>query len=260
MMGSQEANGGTVGKAIAILDQIAAYERPVRFAEILSESLLPKATLYRLIQTLNNQGLLSYNNADSTYILGLRLVKLAHSAWRQSTLAPIARPILDQLAADLRETLHLAQMDNGQVFYIDKRNAEKPVEMFSSAGKTGPGHCTGVGKAIMAYMNPDDQTKALKHQSFFRYTANTIVTEKDLKAELVEITKTGIAFDREEHEPGIICIATPILNANKHSIGAISLTSTTNRHSIESLKIHAEKLRNAAKKIAETTKNWQFPS
>ena len=259
-MSGSKARDGTVGKALAVLDKIAAFERPVRFSEILDVSEHPKATLYRLVQTLTSQGMLNYNDSDGNYVLGFRLVKLAHSAWRQSALGPIARPILDNLAFETGETLHLAQMDDGQVLYIDKRNAKTPVEMFSSAGKTGPGHCTGVGKAIMAYMPPVDQAKALTRQSFYPYTKNTIVTKKALKSELMEITKNAIAFDREEHEPGIICIATPILNGRKHSIGAISLTSTTSRHSLESLKNHAEKLQNAALKIAKAAENWQFPT
>ena len=259
-MNGSRAHDGTVGKALAVLYQIAAFERPLRFSEILDASDHPKATLYRLVQTLTNQGMLNYNEDNGTYILGFRLVRLAHSAWRQSAIAPIARPILDILAAETGETLHLAQMDDGQVLYIDKRNAARPVEMFSSAGKTGPGYCTGIGKAILAYLPPKDQAKALTRQSFFRYTKNTIVTHDALKVELIEIAKTAIAFDREEHESGIICIAAPILNAHKRAIGAISLTSTTSRHSLESLQTHAETLQIAAIKIAKAAENWQFPT
>ncbi|MBP80100.1 MAG: IclR family transcriptional regulator [Deltaproteobacteria bacterium] len=259
-MSNHQVGDGTIGKAVAVLDQIAGYERPVRFSEILKDSLYPKATLYRLVQTLTNQGMLSYNEENRTYALGFRLVKLAHSAWRQSSLAPIARSFLDLLATETEETLHLAQMNDGQVLYIDKRNAASPVEMFSSAGKTGPGHCTGVGKAILAYMTPKDQAKALTRQSFFKYTKNTIITKNALKSELLEITKTGLAFDHEEHEPGIICIAAPILDSRGRSIAAISLTSTTNRNSIQSLKAHTETLKNTATKIAQAAENWQFPN
>jgi DNA-binding IclR family transcriptional regulator len=259
-MSNRAVGNGTVGKAIAVLDQIAVCERPVRFSEILKESLYPKATLYRLVQTLTNQGMLNYDEENGTYALGFRLVKLAHSAWRQSSLAPIARSFLDLLATETDETLHLAQMDNGQVLYIDKRNAGSPVEMFSSAGKTGPGHCTGVGKAILAYMAPKDQAKALTRQSFFQYTKNTIITENALKSELVKIVKTGLAFDHEEHEPGIICIAAPILNSHGRAIGAISLTSTTSRNTIQSLKVHTETLKNTAMNIAKAAESWQFPN
>ena len=255
-----DASDGTVGKAMTMLDLVASFERPVRFSEILAKSKHPKATVYRLLQTLTNQAMLNYDQGSGTYIPGIRLVRLAHAAWRQSALAPIARPILDKLATELSETLHLAQMDDGRVLYVDKRNAEMPVEMFSAAGKTGPGYCTGIGKAMLAFMPQDEQEKALKRQSFHRYTASTLVDISDLKLELYKILHTGVAFDREEHEPGIICIAVPILNTKGHSIGALSLTSTTTRHSLSTLLEYQQKLKEAARKISDAAKNWQFPT
>ncbi|MBT4567905.1 MAG: IclR family transcriptional regulator [Marinovum sp.] len=259
-MSKQTSVDGTVGKALEILDLIASFGRPVRFSEILTNSPHPKATLYRLVQTLTNQGMLSFDNDRATYQPGIRLVRLAHSAWRQSALAPVARPILDRLAKELGETLHLAQMDEGQVLYVDKRNAAQPIEMFSSAGKSGPGYCTGVGKAIMAFLPTEIQERAIAKQSYYGYTPNTITTADTLRTELDHIAKNGMAFDREEHEPGIICIAVPVLNSKNHALGALSLTSNIQRHSFESLKMHASTLQTAASEISHAAENWQFPT
>ena len=52
---------GTVGKALDVLDQVAAYGRPVRFSEMLAASPFPKPTLYRFLQTLTNQRMLAYD-------------------------------------------------------------------------------------------------------------------------------------------------------------------------------------------------------
>lgn len=259
-MGKQTTVDGTVGKALEILDLIASFDRPVRFSEILTDSPHPKATLYRLVQTLTNQGMLSFDGDRATYQPGIRLVRLAHAAWRQSALAPVARPILDRLAKELGETLHLAQMDEGQVLYVDKRNAAEPIEMFSSAGKSGPGYCTGVGKAIMAFLPAELQERAIAKQSYYGYTPTTITSAEALRAELLQIAESGVAFDREEHEPGIICISVPILNAKNNALGALSLTSSTQRHSFESLKAHATTLQTAASKISQAAENWQFPT
>ncbi|MEN8660542.1 MAG: IclR family transcriptional regulator, partial [Marivita sp.] len=135
---------GTVGRTLAVLDLIAEFGRPVRFSELLPKAGLPKATLFRFIQSLTNQGMLSYDEDRQTYAPGLRLVRLAHAAWSQSSLAPIAAPHLDALSAATGETIHLAQLDQGMVLYVDKRNAKRPVEMFSQSGKIGPAYCTGV--------------------------------------------------------------------------------------------------------------------
>lgn len=257
-MAAREGDG-TVGKALEVLDQVAAVGRPVRFSELLAESPYPKATLYRLIQTLTKQGMLAHDVDRGTYALGMRLVRLAHAAWRQSSLAPVARPFVDALSRDVGETVHLAQLDHAQVLYVDKRNAREPVEMYSQAGKIGPAYCTGVGKAMLAFLPEDKLDTILPQQSFHRFTPNTLTTEAALRQELAAIRTRGHAFDREEHEPGIICVALPILSAAGRVLGAISVTGTTGRMTLAALEGLVPRVRAAAEAIAAEAESWRFP-
>lgn len=258
-MGADGNADGTVGKALDVLDMVAAVGQPVRFTDLLAHGGYPKATLYRFLQTLTNQGMLSFDSDRGTYALGVRLVRLAHAAWAQSSLAPIARPYVDELAIQTGETIHLAQLDLGQVLYVDKRNAARPVEMFSSAGKVGPAYCTGVGKAMMAYLSDDALEQALARQSFHHFTDNTLDTPTKLKAELTAIRARGYAFDREEHEPGIICVAVPILSRSGRVLGALSVTSTKVRTTLDALEAQAGHVIETAAKIAAEAENWRFP-
>jgi DNA-binding IclR family transcriptional regulator len=258
MTASREGDG-TVGKALEVLDQVAAFGRPVRFSELQDDSPFPKATLYRLIQTLASQGMLSHDPDRGTYALGVRLVRLAHAAWRQSSLAPIARPYLDALSAEVGETVHLAQLDNAQVLYVDKRNAREPIEMFSQAGKVGPAYCTGVGKAMLAFLPEAQLAAVLPQQSFHAFTPQTLTDEARLRAELGTIGRRGYAFDAEEHEPGIICVALPILSAGGRVLGALSVTGSTARTSLKVLEGLAPRVRRAAEAIAAEAESWRFP-
>lgn len=250
---------GTVGKALEVLDQVAAFGRPVRFAELLAESAFPKPTLYRFVQALTNQRMLCYDPDRQTYSPGLRLVRLAHAAWDQSTLAPVARPHVDALSAAVGETVHLAQLDHAQVLYIDKRNASRPVEMYSQAGRIGPAYCTGVGKVMLAFLDPAFADAAIGQQSFHRFTEHTLTSPEALRAELADIRENGYGFDREEHEPGIICIAMPILTDAGRLLGALSVTSTTRRTNVAGLEGFEPVLRETARKIARDAANWSFP-
>ncbi len=254
-----QTGDGTVGKALDVLEQVAAFGRPVRFGEVLDGARYPKATLYRLIQTLTSQGMLSYDPDRQTYAPGVRLVRLAHAAWAQSSLAPVARPYLDRLSAEIGETIHLAQLDSAQVLYVDKRNAASPVEMFAQTGKIGPAYCTGVGKAMLAFLDEAACERAIGQQSFHRFTGNTLTAAADLRAELTAIRARGYAFDREEHEAGIICIAAPILTDTARVLGGLSITSTTTRHDLQSLERLAPKLRETANRIAADATAWRFP-
>lgn len=258
-MSDRTQGDGTVAKALAVLDTVARFGRPVRFGELLAESPYPKATLYRFVQVLTRQGMLSFDPERQTYAPGLRLVRLAHAAWQQASLAPIARPHLDRLAARIEETIHLAQLDHGQVLYVDKRNAPRPIEMYSQAGKVGPAYCTGVGKTMLAYLPEAELSAILAQQSFHAFTPNTLTDRTQLGSELAEIRARGFGYDREEHEPGIICIAVPILTRAGRILGALSATSSTERTSLEQLDRCLPDLRDAAEAIAAEAQDWRFP-
>ena len=258
-MAQSERSDGTVGKALDVLDQVAGFDRPVRFSELLSHSDYPKATLYRLLQTLTHQGLVAFDSERQTYSLGMRLVRLAHSAWQHASLAPIARAQMDALAAEVGETVHLAQLDHGQVLYVDKRNAVNPVDMFSQAGKVGPVYCTGVGKAMLAYSDQARQMQVIAQQSFHGFTPNTLGSVEALRCELDEIRARGYAFDNEEHEAGIICVALPILSRTGQVMGGVSVTSTTARHNLVTLSALVPRIQKTVEEIAKEAQNWRFP-
>ena len=258
-MTREKRGDGTVGKALDVLNEVAEIGSPVRFSNLLKTSKYPKATLYRLLQTLLNQNMLSYNAEEQTYRLGLKLVRMAHAAWLQSSLAPIALPFIDDLSDKVRETVHLAQLDNGQVLYVDKRNPSSHIEMFSEAGKIGPAYCTGVGKAMMAFLDEKSLSRVITKQAFYKYTDFTITSEKELRKELIKIKKQGIAFDRQEHEQKIICISSPILSSKSRVIGGLSITSSIDIHSLESLEEFKPQLLETSKLIGKEADSWNFP-
>ncbi|SFR43845.1 transcriptional regulator, IclR family [Yoonia tamlensis] len=251
---------GTVGKALTVLDQVAGIGRPVRMRELLETSEFPKPTLHRLLQTLTNQGMLTYDPDAQTYAPGIRLVRMAHIAWSQASLAPIARPHIDALAANLREAVHVAQIDNGQVVFVDKRQASTKFSTLAQAGQVAPAYCTGVGKAILAFLPKPELKQALQLQAFHRYTPATHTNAETLKAELATIRKDGIAYDREEHAQGIISIAAPILTPANRVVGAMSIATATNRHSLDGLEAFRPALVECAQKIGAEAQSWQPPS
>lgn len=251
---------GTVGKALEVLDQVAAFGRPVRFSDLLDDSRFPKATLYRLVQSLTEQGMLNFDAERQTYAPGLRLVRLAHAAWQQSSLAPIARPHIDRLAEEVREAVHLAQIDHGHVIFVDKRKKTNMFDTLAQTGLVAPSYCTGVGKAILAFLPEDRREAALKMQAFVPYTPQTHKSPDSLAPELDTIRKDGIAFDREEHEQGIISVAAPILRTGDDVVGAISIATSTSRRSLDELRGLSPILRETASRIATEIEPWHFPN
>lgn len=255
----QTAAEGTVSKALHVLDLVAEMKRPVRFNDVLDVSPYPKATLYRLLQTLTQQGMLSYHDTHQTYAPGIRLVRLAHDAWSQSSLAPLARPHIESLAEATGEAIHLTQIDNGQVIFVDKLRVTDRFETLAQVGMVAPAYCTGVGKAMLAFMAPARLDIALRQQSYFAFTPTTHTDRASLMAELETIRTDRFAYDREEHEVGIISLATPILSTQGRIIGAVSVATSTTRYDLAGLDQFKNVLLDTAEKVGRDATPWQFP-
>ena len=135
----------------------------------------------------------------------------------------------------------------------------QPVEMYSQAGKVGPAYCTGVGKVMLAFLDDETAQAVIEQQSFHVFTEHTLGSADALRAELKDIRQNGYGFDREEHEPGIICVAMPILTDTGRVLGALSVTSTTSRTNLAGLEAFVPVLKETADKITRDAQNWSFP-
>lgn len=257
-MGREASSDGTVGKALDVLDSVVAFGRAVRFSEILEVSPYPKATLHRILQTLTSQGMLAHDDDRQLYVPGLRLVRIGRHAWNQSSLAPLAQPFVDSLAADVNETVHLAQMERGRVIFIHKVTPEGGVRTMAQPGRRSHAHCTGVGKVMLAFMDETRREAALAAQGWQRFTPSTHPGADSLRSELAQIREEGVGFDREEHEEGIISIAAPILSG-KRVIGALSVVTSTNRMGLDGLDAHRPALTRTAAQIGREGAVWPYP-
>ena len=93
-----------------------------------------------------------------------------------------------------------------------------------------------------------------------KYTKATHAGPQALSAELDSIRTEGVAYDREEHETGIISIAAPILTKTGFVIGAVSVATTTTRHDLAGLETFRPMLLETAHQIGAEAQNWQSPT
>ncbi|MEM9732309.1 MAG: IclR family transcriptional regulator [Pseudomonadota bacterium] len=225
---SGQGNGqgsGTLGKALDVLDIIAASPHPLRFTEILARTRQPRATLHRQLTNLVHEDLVKLHE-DHTYSAGLRLLKLAARSWSNNSLRSIASPHMEALQAKTGETVHLGMLSGHEVIYIDKLESRQNVRMHSQVGNVSPLYCTGVGKAILASMPRLKSDELVGQLDYQRHTLATCHTPELLAAELDTIrTAKGLAHDREEHEPGIYCVAHGIVHEPSGTYAGVSATA-----------------------------------
>ncbi|WP_165856294.1 IclR family transcriptional regulator [Marinobacter sp. JSM 1782161] len=219
----------SIDKAIQVLEAVCDSPEPVRFTDLVARLQLPKSTAHRLLATLVDQGMVRYDTGDQRYSPGYRLLSLAQRTWEGLEIPRAARESMQRLLHEAAETVHLAVVDGHEIIYIDKLESPKTIRLYSAVGKRGPMYCTGVGKAILAFLPPEQQDEVIAHTEFVRHTVHTIADETALRQALADIRAHGCAFDMEEHEEGIRCVAAPIFNFRGDVVAGISITSVASR-------------------------------
>lgn len=213
----------SVERAIQILN---CFKRSAELgvSEIAAELSLNKSTAFGLINTLAAYGFLEQVDQTKKYRLGVRLFELGSLAISRFDVRKEAKELCMPLAEKYGVELHLASHSAGEVVYIDKFDRGDSLISSSNVGKRCPMHCTGVGKAMLAYLSREYLDRYVLSAPLVKLTEHTI-TEKDrLLEELADVKKSGIAVDREEIERGLTCVAAPIFNYKGEPQLAISLS------------------------------------
>jgi DNA-binding IclR family transcriptional regulator len=182
-----------------------------------------KATASRLASTLASRGLIERDRTTGRYRLGFGLIRLAGAVMANLDLVRVARPILEDLAHETRETVNLGVLTGDSVVYVDQLSGARSVVSVSWVGRRTPLHCTSNGKVLLAYL-PASERDRLLGRDLERLTARTIVDPVQLGAELEDVRQRGYATALEELEEGLNAVAAPVRRADGAVAAALSVS------------------------------------
>lgn len=213
-------------RVVQVLTAFEGEENAVSPAELARRVELPRSTVHRIVASLVREGLLERHAGQVR--LSVRLFEIGQRVPRQRVLRDAARPYMQDLREATRQTVHLAILEESQVVYVDILASPGAPPLPSRVGGRLPAHATGVGKAMLAF-SPPEAVRAVLDGGLPRLSERSAVAPGLLASELDRIRQTGVAFDREESGPGIVCAASPILGADGEVLGALSVSGWTTR-------------------------------
>ncbi len=241
----------SVDRALRILDTFSLKEKELGVTEISKRLDLHKNTVFGLLRTLEYWGYIEQNQSTRKYRLGLKLLELGNQVKEGLDLRAVALPFLQELVERYSETVHLAVHDQGEIVYIEKVEGPNTIRMYSQIGRRAPMHCTGVGKAILAYMSEKEIEKIIRLQGLKYFTPNTITDPRKLHEELRLIKENGYSLDKEEIEIGLRCVAAPIRDSQNTVIAAISVSGPSMRMTEGKIQELISSVKEAAFKISK---------
>ena len=206
-----------IARAADILNVIAENPAGLSLAQIAGMCNLSRSTVHRIVVALCRQNFL--RASTSGYKLGPALLRLADAS--RSNFEHLVRPHLVELSHNLRETVDLSELTGATITFVDQVVAPRRLRAVSGTGLSFPLHCTAPGKAVLAALDDRELSRALGER-LERYTPATILERDRLEDELLEIRRSHVAYDREEHTLGI-CAVGMALRAPDGSWYAVSV-------------------------------------
>ncbi|PRY02322.1 IclR family transcriptional regulator [Allonocardiopsis opalescens] len=238
----------SVDRAVSVLE-ILARHGAAGVTEIAVELGVHKSTAFRLLDVLENRGLVEQAEERGKYQLGLGIVRLAGATAAQLDIVQEGQPVCERLAEELGETVNIAIADGDGAVNVVQTIGAAAITGYNWVGRRTPLHATSSGKVLLAFM-PPDQRRNLLPRRLPRHTEHTLTSAARLREELVAVVERGYATCEEELEVGLNSVAAPVRSFNGSVIAALSVSGPAFRLTGERLPAVAARTAEAADEVS----------
>lgn len=180
------------------------------------------STAHRLLAMLQYHGFVRQDPDSRIYLAGPTLIRLGLTAVRGMDLRTVARPFIEALRDETRETVHVAVLRGQEVLFVDSVEGLNALRVASRVGSTMWAHCTSVGKALLASLPENDLLARYPNKTLPGITEHSITSRDALLEELKRVRAKGYAWSTGESEEGVGSVGVVIHGPNRPLIGAIS--------------------------------------
>jgi IclR family acetate operon transcriptional repressor len=241
-MGREQGGIQALDRAFLILDIIADAGGEAKLSQIATIAGLNVSTCHHLISTLYNWGYVARGVGSRSYVLGSRILHLSAACLRQVDVPRRAQTYIDRLNDQTKEAVQLAIMQGTNLVNVLRRDARHAVRVDAGlGGKSNAAHATATGKAILAWLPPTELDRIVSEKGLVAFTPNTITDLDQLKEELRHTRRNGFAMDREEFQPGVICIGAAVRDHAGAVVASISVSSPVFRATpdyLDQIRVH----------------------
>lgn len=219
----------SLSKALAAIETLASSNYGVMGVSELARTIgVPKSTAHRLLKNLEYYSLIE--RSGTKYLLGSRFVELGYRAkWSHyGQLREAAQPRMNALFEQTQETVNLAVLDQGEVLYLEKITGRGGTLVPSRIGARLPATCTAIGKALLAFA-PQSELMDVMSAPLVRRTRRTITSRTVFINQIMRVRQERLAYETEESQDGVVCIAAPLVAESGRLFGAVSVSGPTHR-------------------------------
>ena len=248
-MSDTKKKGSSVERVLQIVEVLASSQRPMSVSDLAEALEVPIPSMYRLLDQLQNLGFV-YLDLHGKVACGKRTYKLAMNLWQNSHFKTERLAILQQLSAQIGETVGIAIMQDLNVVYVDRVLSEWPLQIYLPVGTHVPIWASASGKLLLAQLSNDKCARIIDKMSIHALTTNTQTNKKQLMQTIAKTRDTKVGIDNEEFIPGMVACAVQNPNGKNEAFATVFTHGPTVRKSLEELLEYVPIMRKAADELS----------
>jgi DNA-binding IclR family transcriptional regulator len=217
-------------RVLEILEYIAHCNTGATHTEIAAALKIPKSSLTELLKDLQRPGYLQMDEGSARFTIGAQVMSLSNAYLKGLNIVRDGAPFVHRIFTALNEFTSLLVPKEEFCVIVSAETPASPLAHSLSIGERAPMLASAAGKSILAFYSPGELDAYLAaHSKVPTHTPHTLVKLKDIREDLDEVRKVGLAYSREEYLLGITAIAAPVFNINMRPIASISVAVPTAR-------------------------------
>lgn len=232
MAAQQESKNSiqVIERMTKLLEVLAHYHDPVSLKLLAGEAGLHPSTAHRILAAMAASGIVE-RTEPGAYRLGIRLLELGNIVKSRINIREAALPFMEKLHARIGESVNLGVRYDDEIIYVERTSSGRSsVRVVHLVGARAPLHVTAVGKLFLVEDGPDKVRDYARRTGLPGFTPTSLITLPALEKELERVRRHGVAFDNEEIELGLRCIAAPVRDDSGELVAGLSVSAPADRY------------------------------
>ena len=248
---NKKRTGSALEKALQVLEAIIDQPQAVGLPDMAERLGMKRQTIHRVLQQLEENGLVVRDPSRERFAVGPRFSKLALDAMQSANKGVPIRATIQKVVEEIGETCNVGVLEGRNFVYLERVETTRTPRIYLETGSYLPAHVTSGGKILLAFLPAAVRLRLLRTMNLNAFTGNTITSVLALEKELLIARSNGYAVAAQEYADGIIGIGVPILDTEGEALAALAMHGPIARVPVEKAPEYAGKLQAAAAQIAE---------
>ncbi|HNC50659.1 MAG TPA: IclR family transcriptional regulator [Accumulibacter sp.] len=232
-MAEQQAEKGSIQvieRMMSLLEVLADTPEPVSLKVLAQSTGLHPSTAHRILAVMSSSALVERHEAG-TYALGIKLLELGNLVKSRINIRQVALPYMQQLHELIGEAVNLGIRHEDEIIYVERTSSGRSLlRVVYLVGGRAPLHLTSVGKLFLAAAGLAEVRTYARRTGLPGKTPHSLTRLDALEKELDKVRRHEVAYDNEEAEIGLRCIAAPIRDDQGEVVAGLSVSAPSDRH------------------------------